>query len=96
MAVVDQHRPCVGILETFSRFSGHCRSVSAPMSGCKVTDGNMDSQGGVWVIDCAPLQGYNLPVIMTPYRRKCLSRGASFGKFKVRAGNTAIVRATIA
>jgi hypothetical protein len=66
------------------------------MSGCKVTDGNTDSRGGVWVIDCAPRQGYNLSVTMTPYRLTCVSRGASFGTCKVRAGGTAIVRATTA
>ena len=33
---------------------------------------------------------------MTHYRRKCLSRGASFGTCTVRAGSTAIVRVTIA
>src|SRR5215510_666354 len=43
MAVVDQKRPCVGMLETFARFSGHGRSVSARMSGLQVTDGNTDS-----------------------------------------------------
>src|SRR5262245_14451598 len=29
MAVVDQHRLCGGLLETFARFSGHGRSVAA-------------------------------------------------------------------
>jgi hypothetical protein len=48
------------------------------------------------VIDCAPRQGYNIAVIMTPSRLTCVSRGASFGTCKVRAGDTAIVRATIA
>jgi hypothetical protein len=43
MAVVDQKRPCVGMLETFARFLGHYRSVSARMSGLPVTDGNTDS-----------------------------------------------------
>ena len=62
MAVVDQHRPCVGMLETFSRFSGRFRSVSARVSGFNVTDGNTDSRGGVGVIDYAPRQGYNISV----------------------------------
>ena len=66
------------------------------MSGCKVTDGNTDSRGGVWVIDCTPRQGYNISVIMTPYRLTHVSRSTTFGKLKVRAGGTAIVRATIA
>ena len=92
--MVDQKRPCVGMLETFARFWGHCRSVAARMSGCKVTDGNTDSGGGVWVIDCTPRQGYNISVIMTPYRLTHVSRSATFGKLKVRAGGTAIVRAT--
>jgi len=43
MAVIDQHRLCVGKLETFVRFWGHCRSVTARMSGFKVTGGNTDS-----------------------------------------------------
>src|SRR5215831_15018268 len=37
MAVVDQYRLCVGMLETFARFWGHCRSVAARMSGFNVT-----------------------------------------------------------
>jgi hypothetical protein len=58
--VVDQHRLRVCMLETFVRFLGHCRLVAARMSGCKVPAGNTDSLGGVWVIDCAPRQGYNI------------------------------------
>ena len=96
MAVVDQHRPCVGMLVTFSRFLGHCRSVSARMVGFNVTDGNTDSRGGVGVIDYAPRRGYNLSVLMTPYRLTCVNRGASFGRCTVRAGSTASVRVTIA
>jgi hypothetical protein len=96
MAVVDQHRPCVGMLETFSRFSGRFRSVSARVSGFNVTDGNTDSRGGVGVIDYAPRQGYNLAVIITPYRLTCVSRGATFARARLRAGGTAVVRATIA
>ena len=48
------------------------------------------------MIDCTPRQGYNISVIITPYRLTHVSRSATFGKLKVRAGGTAIVRATIA
>ena len=67
MAVVDQKRSWLGMLETFSRFLGHCRSVPAQMVGFNVTDGNTDSRGGVGVIDYAPRRGYNLSVLMIPY-----------------------------
>jgi hypothetical protein len=67
MAVVDQKRPWLGMLETFSRFLGHCRSVSARTVGFNVTDSNTDSRGGVGVIDYTPRRGYNLSVLMIPY-----------------------------
>jgi hypothetical protein len=96
MAVIDQHRLCVGMLETCARFCGHCRSVAARMSGFNVTGGNTDSRGGVWGVDWLAPQAYNISVIMAPSRLTFVSRGASFGTCKVRAGDTAIVRATIA
>ena len=64
MAVVDQHRLHVGMLETFARFLGHGRSVAARMSGCKVTGGNTDSLGGVWGVDWLSPQAYNVSVIL--------------------------------
>ena len=85
MAVVDQHRLCVGMLETFARFSGHCRSIAARMSGFNVTDGNTNSRGGVWVIDCTPRQGYNIAVIMTLYRLTYVSRSATLHRAQGRS-----------
>jgi hypothetical protein len=94
--VVDQRRPCVGILETFSRFAGHCRSVSAlcPVATLQTATRTAEEEFGV--IDYAPRRGYNRSVIMTLYRLTCVSRSATFGTLKVRAGGTAIVRATSA